>query len=59
MCFFCQNMLEIALELAKYDPTYEDLAAKFVEHFCMRDQSDGAPSRTSQDKPQKVKQMLT
>jgi hypothetical protein len=33
MCFFCQNMLEIALELAKYDPTYQDIAAKFVEHF--------------------------
>jgi hypothetical protein len=33
MCFFCQNMLEIALELAKHDPTYQDLAAKFAEHF--------------------------
>jgi hypothetical protein len=33
MCFFCQNMLEIALELAKYDSGYQDIAAKFVEHF--------------------------
>src|SRR5262245_40776739 len=33
MCFFSQNMLEIALELAEHDPGYEDIAAKFVEHF--------------------------
>jgi len=33
MCFFCQNMLEIALELAKHDPGYQDIAAKFMEHF--------------------------
>ena len=33
MCFFCQNMLEIALELAQHDPSYQDLATKFVEHF--------------------------
>jgi Glycosyl hydrolase family 63 C-terminal domain len=33
MCFFCQNMLEIALELAKDDSGYEDIAAKFLEHF--------------------------
>ena len=26
-------MLEIALELAKYDSSYQDIAAKFVEHF--------------------------
>ena len=30
---FCQNMLEIASELAAYDPVYEDMAMKFVEHF--------------------------
>ncbi len=30
---FSQNMLEIAVELAAYDPTYEDMAAKFAEHF--------------------------
>ena len=33
MALFCQNMLEIALELTLHDPVYEDLAAKFVEHF--------------------------
>src|SRR5580765_6410312 len=30
---FCQNMLEIAVELAAYDPMYEDMAIKFAEHF--------------------------
>jgi len=33
MCVFSQNMLELALELAKHDPGYQDIAAKFVEHF--------------------------
>ncbi|HQR47855.1 MAG TPA: hypothetical protein PL152_00890 [Steroidobacteraceae bacterium] len=33
MAFYCQNMLEIALELAADDPDYEDLAYKFAEHF--------------------------
>jgi hypothetical protein len=33
MCFFCQNMLEIALEITKHDPGYQDIAAKFLEHF--------------------------
>jgi hypothetical protein len=33
MALFCQNMLEIALELALQDSVYVDLAAKFVEHF--------------------------
>jgi hypothetical protein len=33
MALFCQNMLEIAIELAKSDPDYEDMAVKFVEHF--------------------------
>jgi hypothetical protein len=30
---FCQNMAEIAVELAAHDPTYEDMAKKFLEHF--------------------------
>jgi hypothetical protein len=30
---FCQNMLEIAVELASYDPFYEDMAMKFSDHF--------------------------
>jgi hypothetical protein len=33
MALFCQNMLEIAAELAITDPDYEDMALKFVEHF--------------------------
>lgn len=28
MAFFCLNMLSIALELAKHNPTYEDIASK-------------------------------
>ena len=30
---YCLNMLAIALELAKQDPAYEDVASKFFEHF--------------------------
>lgn len=33
MGMYCLNMLEIALELAQADITYEDLATKFFEHF--------------------------
>ena len=33
MALFCQNMLEIAVELAMTDPDYGDMALKFVEHF--------------------------
>ena len=33
MAFFCQTMLEIALELSMHDPSYEDMALKFFEHF--------------------------
>jgi hypothetical protein len=33
MALFCQNMLEIASELAMTDPDYGDMALKFVEHF--------------------------
>jgi len=33
MVFFCQNMLEIALELARNDDTYCDAAQKFCEHY--------------------------
>jgi hypothetical protein len=32
MAFFAQNMLDMALELALMDPTYEELAVKFYEH---------------------------
>jgi hypothetical protein len=30
---FCLNMLAIALELAKENPVYDDVASKFFEHF--------------------------
>ena len=30
---YCLNMLAIALELAREDPVYEDVASKFFEHF--------------------------
>ena len=33
MALFCQNMLEIGVELAARDPAYEDLATKFAEQF--------------------------
>jgi len=32
MTLFCQNMVELSVELAAYDQTYEDLTAKFMEH---------------------------
>ena len=33
MAMYCLNMLAIALELASEDPSYEDVASKFWEHF--------------------------
>ena len=33
MAFYCQCMLEIALILVEYDPLYEDVAFRFLEHF--------------------------
>ncbi|HEY4745660.1 MAG TPA: glucosidase [Desulfuromonadaceae bacterium] len=33
MALFCQNMAEIACELASHDPTYEEMTIKFFEHF--------------------------
>ena len=33
MALFSQNMLELAAELAAYDPVYEDMVLKFAEHF--------------------------
>ena len=33
MALFCQNMLEIAVELAMTDADYADMALKFCEHF--------------------------
>ncbi|KAI8806180.1 Six-hairpin glycosidase-like protein [Cladochytrium replicatum] len=53
MAMTCLNMLRIALELAQYNPSYEDIASKFFEHFlyisdAMSFQSDeGDHMRTS------------
>ncbi|MBA5867499.1 MAG: glucosidase [Nitrospira sp. CR1.3] len=33
MALFCQNMLDIALELAAHDSVYEEMALKFLQHF--------------------------
>ncbi|NOT28918.1 MAG: glucosidase, partial [Planctomycetes bacterium] len=33
MAFYCGTMLSIALELARHDKSYEDLASKFFEHY--------------------------
>jgi hypothetical protein len=33
MALFCQNMLEIAVELAMHRPAYVDMGVKFLEHF--------------------------
>src|SRR4029453_6363346 len=30
---FCQNMLEISVELAAHDPFYEEMAVKFADHM--------------------------
>lgn len=33
MALYCLNMLDMALEIAQVDPTFEDVATKFLEHF--------------------------
>lgn len=33
VALFCQNMMELSIELAAEDPCYEDMCLKFVEHF--------------------------
>lgn len=33
MAMFCLDMLSIAIELARENPAYEDVASKFFEHF--------------------------
>jgi Glycosyl hydrolase family 63 C-terminal domain len=33
MAFYCATMMSIALELARTEPAYEDMASKFFEHF--------------------------
>lgn len=33
MALYCLNMLDMALEIAQVDSTFEDVATKFLEHF--------------------------
>jgi hypothetical protein len=33
MAMYCLNLLEIAMELGRHNPSYEDVASKFFEHF--------------------------
>ena len=33
MAFYSATMLSMALELARHEPAYEDMASKFFEHF--------------------------
>ncbi|MEW6336069.1 MAG: glucosidase [Acidobacteriota bacterium] len=33
MAFYCQNMLEMALNLAEYDEMYQEIAFKYLQHF--------------------------
>jgi hypothetical protein len=33
MALYSQNMLQLAIELTREDPTYSEMATKFVEHF--------------------------
>src|SRR5262249_7851989 len=33
MAMYCLNLLRIAMELARHDKVYEDIATKFFEHF--------------------------
>jgi hypothetical protein len=33
MGMFCQNLMRIALELAKFNPVYESLATKYFQHY--------------------------
>jgi hypothetical protein len=35
MAMYCLSMLEVAVILADHDPTYEDVATKFFEHFML------------------------
>jgi hypothetical protein len=35
MAMYCLNLLQVALCLAESDPTYEDMATKFLEHYTL------------------------
>jgi hypothetical protein len=33
VALFCQNMIELSVELAAVDPSFQDMSLKFLEHF--------------------------
>ena len=35
MAMFALNMIEIAVEIAQYDPTFEDIVTKYYEHYVL------------------------
>lgn len=43
MALYCQNMTEIACELAVHDPVYEEFVTKFSEHFLWIAQAANRP----------------
>jgi hypothetical protein len=45
MALFSQNMLELAVELAAHDPSYEDMVVKFAEHFTYIAQAMNRPGQ--------------
>ncbi|XP_070572204.1 uncharacterized protein [Ptychodera flava] len=45
MAFYSLKMLEIALELARHDPLYSDMATKFLQHFLLISGAINHPER--------------
>jgi len=45
MGMYCLNMLAITIELAKENPSYEDIASKFFEHFLYIARAINMPDR--------------
>jgi hypothetical protein len=43
MAFFAQSMAEIATEIAEYEPSYQEMAAKYAEHFVWIAAATNAP----------------
>ena len=48
MALYCQWMLQIALELARHDPAYVDMAVKFIAHFMWIAVALNPPGRDSE-----------
>ncbi|XDT20219.1 Hypothetical protein J6896_02091 [Nakaseomyces glabratus] len=58
MAFFSLQMLNIALELAKTNPAYEDIASKFFEHFILISDSMSFEYQKDLDNGEIIKQNL-